>query len=244
MQCLGVWCEPRFARVAKTLISPTKLDQKELSTTLKLQYAVTGWYLHIYGPWMSLKLETARLSISTPFQAFQDCHLLFFCWDFPRKHIEISALFRLPAQRQVQPAKVLPAAKVRGGTDLIIVRNVDKLPELQRWQKARSPGLGDGMEMVTGDRWYFRKFGAMNFMDIYPFSGRRCVQLCFLIPKRSLGFGGPWAFLTCQSPGPDESSNHPQKTCERSRPGGTCWEMPRDVLKGSRIKDLWSIQDT
>lgn len=46
-------------------------------------------------------------------------------------------LFRKQAKdmQKVQPVKVLPAAKVRGGTDLIIVRNVDKVPELQRWEK-------------------------------------------------------------------------------------------------------------
>lgn len=87
----------------------------------------------------------------------------FFCWNFPQKNIAFRTIYvpiqdpspcflhlqqPSPELRQVQPVKVLPAAKVRGGTDLIIVRNVDKVPELQRWEKAKAAlgpeGDGDG----------------------------------------------------------------------------------------------------
>ena len=55
-----------------------------------------------------LKSETARLSISSPFQAFQDsaqqlllvisCYRTFFCWNFPQKNIAYLFLFRIPVR--------------------------------------------------------------------------------------------------------------------------------------------------
>jgi hypothetical protein len=81
----------------------------------------------------------------------------FFLLEFPPQNIAFRTIFvpiqdpspcflhlqqPSPELRQVQPVKVLPAAKVRGGTDLIIVRNVDKVPELQRWEKAKAARAG------------------------------------------------------------------------------------------------------
>lgn len=57
----------------------------------------------------------------------------------PEQDINPVALFRKQAKdmQKVQPAKVLPAMRASrcGGGDLIIVRNVDRVPELQSWEK-------------------------------------------------------------------------------------------------------------
>lgn len=73
--------------------------------------------------------------------------------------IQIFHLYRDPSDPaasssicQVQPAKVLPAMRASrcGGGDLIIVRNVDRVPELQSWEKAMGPsGAMKLMDMDT-----------------------------------------------------------------------------------------------